>query len=811
MPPSFRNRFRRSPPEGGGSTAATNDNNNSIGAGVGRFLGRSISNSSSQQGYSPRRQHHGRRQNQQQQQHPPLATFDACIEACDALAASSLSSRHSQHHRQQQQHNQNERQSPEGVGSHNSGDDHDVQDDDGSSDDDDNENHDDQSPPASEHQQQCSKEEEEIPDCSVLVSPDGALLFTSHGNIVDNSFGSADNQNLASSSSSSESSTTQNKNKNNNNNQNDKYPWTKISTEDRDGVILEEEYSSAIICGNDLTPNGDADSNGFTARGWNPDAATLALGVGRDVLDVMDGFVTEMASCQKQKSTGMNDAVGRVSDFRTRLVERNQFRRVGPILSRGTNLSVAMEAMEEYYASVAIGDLERWRVACSENRGSALSHHSSTSIEMKEMNNNKKDSDQQQQEGNKPKEGAKYHDPELIHGILPKLRTASLKADARTNQRERAISTIRSKLTESQTILQHQKQWAASQWRRVHNEECNIDRLYAIKKMEQHEFYETQRREHQEGAYLGQIGDRGEMMMEGPLSEEVWEMVQGVASLEDFGHTGYSPRSLRKIMSEDEVNQLPKNTAGRGLDSEVAVGREQQQQHHQHQQQHQHPIPPRIITRADVEKESEIHDLRLVAHAADESVEDAAGKLLNIMSKADTTLRSARLAAESCLLSECNAVHDCLKSLVAMERTSLEEKMRRLVVLEAAVDAIDVRKDIDCYIQADKNTTGGRSRAGEDDDGGIAAALAVLNSHGERMGGMDSPRKYRNIERPSHFEGWGDGGGGGNVSYEEEDDGCMEPELIGDVIRMLFEENTSTNGGNEGHQEAPDSPSRAPD
>ena len=42
-----------------------------------------------------------------------------------------------------------------------------------------------------------------------------------------------------------------------------------------------------------------------------------------------------------------------------------------------------------------------------------------------------------------------------------------------------------------------------------------------------------------------------------------------------------------------------------------------------------------------------------------------------------------------------------------MERASLEDRMRRLEVLETAVNAIDVRKDIDNYISADKASPGG--------------------------------------------------------------------------------------------------------
>ena len=205
MPPSFRNRFRRRSP--------------------GSFLERR-SSSQSQHKNSPNHYNNNR---------PPLATFDACIEACDALAASSLSQ-------------QNQRQFSLGGsgGTNESGricehtDDNPVD-----------------TTQTTAQKGAAAKETEAnnnipIPECSVLVSPDGALLFTHHTANTD-------------------TETT------------DRYPWTKISPEDRDGIILEEEYESAVIHGHDLTPLGDYDCNGFSARGWNHDAATVALAASRDV------------------------------------------------------------------------------------------------------------------------------------------------------------------------------------------------------------------------------------------------------------------------------------------------------------------------------------------------------------------------------------------------------------------------------------------------------------------------------------------------------------------------------------------------
>jgi len=529
MPPSFRNRFRRRSPGPSNNRRNNSSVSSSGGGGLKSFIDRRSSSTYSQQ-YNNQKQ--------------PLATFDACIQACDALAASSLSE-------QNQRQLSGSGRETGAVCSYSK-----------SEKEDNNSDNDDKSSTASDN--------DIIPDCSVLVSPDGALLFT-HNHTKST--------------------------------KDDKYPWTNVSTEDRDGVILEEEYESAVVCGNDLSLNGDADANGFSARGWNHDAATVALKASSDVLTNLSTFVEELASVRKEESACVANAIAKLSDCRNTM-EKKHMNRMGPIVSSGTNLSVAMESLERYYEHNSESSLERWRMACSE-RGYSV--QSSMPVELQELNN-----ERVLEEG---KDQSSTQSTKLIQGILPKLRNASDKAVARTRERERALSNIRSQVSEAESILKKQKDWAASQHQRVAQEEANIDRLYAIKKMQQHEFYEEQRRK-QDSAML----DKLEGETEKPLSSEVWEMVQGIANSEDFAHTGYSPRQTTRKPTVEEVLKSRFDESGRAVDPEI--------------QRQKIPHPPMSITRADVEKESEINDIKMVAAAADESVEDAAGKLLNIMSKA---------------------------------------------------------------------------------------------------------------------------------------------------------------------------------
>ena len=111
---------------------------------------------------------------------------------------------------------------------------------------------------------------------------------------------------------------------------------------------------------------------------------------------------------------------------------------------------------------------------------------------------------------------------------------------------------------------------------------------------------------------------------------------------------------------------------------------------------------------------------------ADDDIQDAAQELLQILSKLDTTRRPARAAAETCFVAAGNAKAKCIRTWVELERESLEERLAGLKAVEGAVDRIDVRSDLDAYISSDKKDKGGASHLGDDDDGGVASALATL-------------------------------------------------------------------------------------
>ena len=253
---------------------------------------------------------------------------------------------------------------------------------------------------------------------------------------------------------------------------------------------------------------------------------------------------------------------------------------------------------------------------------------------------------------------------------------------------------------------------------------------------------------------------------EGTMSDrDLWEMIKDVESMEEFQQTDLFPRSRHKVPTHNDVTISEQNN-----DSQTAANLDSEELTY---------VPN--ISRSVIEKESDIDELRRAALEADDLIEDAAGALLNVMSKLDTTTRSARVAAETSILSECNAAHQCLRSIVEIERAALREQISRLQKLEMAVDAINVRNDIDNYICRDKAFPGGSSHGKDNDDGGVAAALAVLNSHSDDC--FDASRT--NVTRPNFSKFWAD-----TVADDDDEKKDIEFDFFKTVIKMLFEKSS---------------------
>jgi len=142
------------------------------------------------------------------------------------------------------------------------------------------------------------------------------------------------------------------------------------------------------------------------------------------------------------------------------------------------------------------------------------------------------------------------------------------------------------------------------------------------------------------------------------------------------------------------------------------------------------------------------------------------------LSNWDTTSRSAKLAAETCLVSSGNAQASCLRSIISNERESLEERLKLLEKLESVADEIDVRADVRIYVNSDKAKQGGRSDRGDYDDGGVACALNHL--HGDpglvSNGGIDKKYSCDSSE----------------TDEEASDFSAMSPESIEERLECFF-------------------------
>uniref|UniRef100_A0A7S4SG28 SBF1/SBF2 domain-containing protein n=3 Tax=Ditylum brightwellii TaxID=49249 RepID=A0A7S4SG28_9STRA len=653
-----------------------------------------------------------------------LAPFDACVEACDALAANGGSQR------QQIRHS--------------------------------------------------ASSNFALEDCSVMVSPDGTLLFLPKHRNND----AANDQQQAI------------------NNATLFYP--------------SEDIRSAIITGNDLNAGGDKTVNGFSAKGWASHAASTSIRQSECSLKSTAAFVEELVLSQKESAArtmnacdklrglimtlecaartaggerqradspehnALKSAAGsgkmRLGDVKNKLFSRSKKigaiamdeimsgttptdfspmanasaaaapGRVGPLFYPDSTLHGALMAFEQYHTAMAENDAARWRKAAS---------IISTSNGSPTANNN-------------------LDGPSTPGGVLPSIRNAASKTSTRADKREKALYDIQKQVHESEIQLAKCREQASARWNDLHKAEEEVQRIYDDKNWERSQERERRRkaRENEKRA-LDAIGQ----LDSGTTPQEIWELVAGVA--DDMEGGSFAPTGLPMVMESgprDKALDEKLSKADDDIPEELSTAAANRQQGQQRVDEigsaSSPPSPPSsplpMVDRYEIELQLNLPELRTSALAADDAVEDAAGKLLNRLSILDTTQRSARIAAEGCLLSACNAQASCLRSLVELERASIEDRLNYVKGLESAINTIDVRADINNYIEADmKNTRDGMTRLGGDDDGGVASALAVLNSHSETIGGGGSFGTMGGSKSMPVLESWGNDSDSGSFSRDD--------------------------------------------
>ena len=493
-------------------------------------------------------------------------------------------------------------------------------------------------------------------------------------------------------------------------------------------LFLGEEYESAVFMGNDLHVQGDKALNGFSAKGWSIPATSLALKQTEDCMGDLADFVEDMVLVKKDSAARQSQVVDRL-------------RVIAEAPERGKTRATSYQKWVQQTFPDRSLDIVPTRVGPLASPGGTIQ---ATVVALESYY-----SDMAEYDANKWREATQQV------GFLTRLQSSKEAAGRRASNRLKALQKMFEKAKNMEERLAACKEEATRRWDAVHDAEVTVTRLVEEKMIERSRLREQQRLEQlkKEEELRARNSANGNF---GATSSEIWDIVSAVAASMEEG--SFEPMDLPTAPLSVPMDQSKRN----GSTDIVTPSPFEEDQ------QWQMPI----LQRHDLEEECGLPDLRLAAMAADEAVEDASNNLLSVLSNFDTINRSARIAAETCLVSACSAQAACLQSLIRMEREAIEERMKRLKDLEEVAEHIDVRADLNHYITLDKKLQGGRSMLGDDDDGGVASALGVLSSHIDGNTGMGSAGNFKS-----------DG------QLSSNDDDTTSPEILEGAMEIFFESN----------------------
>ena len=635
-----------------------------------------------------------------------------------------------------------------------------------------------------------------IADCSVLVSPDGALLFLPRQESTDGTHEIIDGVH------------------------------SRQNIDLLTNMYPTEEVRSAVVTGSDLHPNGDRIANGFSVRGWSDDAASLALRRSDEALRATASFVGGLDQIKREEAVRIGGTL--CSEFRQSVISSSDSRRAAVVA-----------------ASAKKSKFGRQRSAPREDPNTTEDYGGDTDamISSSFSRENKLKTSPLFFPGSTLHAAAasliQYHTtaigsagatrmgltPSATDQSVAELQVAAKKTAHRAANREAALTRAQGRLEEVEAVLLLRQQEAKSRWDAVQRVEEIVQKEYERRVRERsRELYNRKRQSEEHLSHLKDSADGdafdgdpdassgggadigGKQANKTAVTDtELWHLVNQIGSEEDssFHPLGLPEPPLRSPTDKSLVDQedgeeeeeeeeefandgsAPSSTAPSPSASPM-----------DHSMQHRPPLPP--VDRGDVEFELNLPPLRAAALEADSEVEDAATNVLNALSALDTTERSARIAAESALLSATNAQAEAIKSVVQQERRVLEARLKQLDVLERQVSSLNVRADLDAFIAFDRRERpGSATRLGEDDDGGVASALAVLDGHAEGSeGGLGVSASNTSL---SSFERFG------GAADEDEDQSqndkhkgiALGREEIDKVIANLFAERSNGDDGAE--------------
>jgi len=525
-------------------------------------------------------------------------------------------------------------------------------------------------------------------------------------------------------------------------------------------------------------------ANGFSARGWAPDGASLALRRSEEALRSTGQFIDGLASIKREEATKIGGAL--CDAFRNDIVSSADSRaaassktpkksKFGRSRSDGrSNQSGHDNEDTDTMLSSSFSRENKLKTSPLFFPGSTL-HAAATSLLQYHMADSK----------------GHERDDATTEGALAELRMAAQRTAHRAANREAALSRAHRHVEEAEAILSARQAEAKTRWDAMHKVEAKVQKVYEERVRERsRELYNRKRQSEEKLLRQRESESEGKHLDSGVTEAEIWQLVNQIGGEDSSFHPiglPEAPRDLPKDKSladgasdhEEEFENDDETSSAAPSSSGVT---EQNQSLSSNP-----PLPPVDI--CDVEFDLNLPSLRAAAREADFDVEDAATVVLNALSALDTTYRSARIAAESALLSAANSQAEALKCMVQQERAALEAKLKQVAGLERQVNTMDVRADLDAYIAFDRRERPGSStRLGEDDDGGVASALAVLDGHAEGTEhGLDgSCQSLSSFER---FGGGEDGAGIENESTKDMHKGiALSREEVEKVISNLFAE-----------------------
>jgi len=636
-----------------------------------------------------------------------------------------------------------------------------------------------------------------IADCSVLVSPDGALLFLPQQESTDGTHEIIDGVH------------------------------SRQNIDLLTNMYPTEEVRSAVVTGSDLHPNGDRKANGFSVRGWSDDAASLALRRSDEALRATASFVGGLDQIKREEAARIGGTL--CSEFRQSVISSSDSRRAAVAASaKKSKFGRQRSAPREDPNAEDYGGDTDAMISSSFSRenklktsplffpGSTL-HAAAASL-------------------------IQYHTtaigsagatrmgltPTATDQSVAELQVAAEKTAHRAANREAALTRANGREEEMEAELLLRRQEAKSRWDAVQRVEEKVQKEYERRVRERsRELYNRKRQSEEHLSHLKDDadgdafdGDRDAGTGHGGGADiggkqanntntavtdtELWHLVNQIGSEEDssFHPLGLPEPSLRSptdksLVDQEDGEEEEEEFANDGSAPPSNVPSSSASPV-DHSMQDRPPLPP--VDRGDVEYELNLPPLRAAALEADSEVEDAATNVLNALSALDTTERSARIAAESALLSAANAQAEAIKSVVQQERIVLEARLKQLDVLERQVNSLNVRADLDAFIAFDRRERpGSATRLGEDDDGGVASALAVLDGHAEGSeGGLGSSGSNTSLSSFERFGGADDPSADEDQSQNDKHKGiALSREEIDKVIANLFAERSNGDDGAE--------------